>query len=80
MTEGQREGELFGLVVTFDADMIPGAIEVHGDASDLPPRPTGWAMMDNQSRFAWLHQQPGLTFLVGEGSTEEMFSQQGFLV
>jgi len=72
-----RPGTLFGVYVTFDIDMIPGAIEVHG--GELPERPPGWAFMDNSTRFAWLATRPGLHFYVGEGSTEEMFSGQGFL-
>ena len=78
MTDDElREGTLFGVDVTFDLDMIPGAIEVHG--GEVPERPPGWTLMDNATRFAWLASQPGLTFLVGEGSTEAMFTSQGFL-
>lgn len=84
MSDGLPRGELFGCPVIIDDDLPPGIIEIHPASgvprgTAIPERPMTWGLMDNAARLMWLHQRAHVLIVVGEGTTEEMMSDQGML-
>jgi hypothetical protein len=67
-------GRLFGMDVMIDPDLAPGIIEVYGPRFE---EPYAWHLMDNAARLSWMRANAAVTFLVGEGTTEDMLMPRG---